>query len=139
MASCAHQALLLWGARRMVADGYVLTGLEGRIARCTDWSDLPVPFEVGGIRPDACGVHLRCGLIAFAEAKTEEDVDNAHTRKQLRVLGRARMRDGKTPCPVYIAVPRSAAYALDRVLIDIGLIGMAHVRRMHVPNALLDG
>ena len=48
------------------------------------------------------------------------------------------MRDGKTRCPLYIAVPRSAAYALDRVLIDVGLIASKHVKRLHVPGVLLD-
>ena len=76
-------------------------------------------------------------MIGFAEAKTERDVDNAHTRTQLRVLGYARMRDGKTPCPLYIAVPRSCAHALDRVLVDVGLIAARHVRRIHVPEVLL--
>lgn len=139
MPSHAHQSLLLWGARRMIADGFVLTGLDGRLEQAGAWGRLPPPFEIYGVRPDACGISIPGGLIAFAEAKTHDDVDNAHTRAQLRVLGRARMRDGKTRCPLYIAVPRSAAYALDRVLVDLGLIGSTHVRRLHVPGVLLVG
>jgi len=139
MASHAHQALLLWGARRMVADGFVLTGLDGRVEQAGAWGPLPAPFQIHGVRPDACGVRSPDGLIAFAEAKTHDDVDNAHTRAQLRVLGHARMRDGKTRCPLYIAVPRSAAYALDRVLVDVGLIASGHVRRLHVPSVLVGG
>jgi hypothetical protein len=137
MPSLAHQSLLLWGARRMIADGFVLTGLDGRVEQAGVWGPVPVPFQIHGVRPDACGVRGPGGLIAFTEAKTHDDVDNAHTRAQLRVLGHARMRDGKTRCPLYIAVPRSAAYALDRVLVDVGLIGSSHVRRLHVPSVLL--
>lgn len=137
MASNAHQSLVLWGARRMVCDGFQLTGFEGSAAQGGHWNELPAPFKLLGIRADACGVRLDDGVIGFAEAKTEDDVDTAHTREQLRVLGYARMRDGKTPCPLYISVPRSAAYSLDRVLIDVGLIASKHVRRLHVPTALL--
>ena len=122
----------------MVADGFVLTGLDGRVEQAGAWGALPAPFQFHGIRPDACAVRTEDGVIAFVEAKTHGDVDNAHTRTQLSVLGFARMRDGKTRCPLYIAVPRSAAYALDRVLIDIGLIGSKHVKRLHIPSVLLD-
>lgn len=137
MPSHAHQSLLLWCARKMTADGFRLTGFDGRIDQAGDWSELPAPFEIRGVRPDACGVHVLQGLVGFAEAKTATDIDNAHTRAQLRVLGHARMREGSVICPLYLAVPRSCAYALDRVLIDLGLIGRKHVRRIHVPDALL--
>lgn len=137
MPSHAHQSLLLWCARKMTADGFRLTGFDGRIDQAGDWSDLPPPFEIRGVRPDACGVHAMQGLVGFAEAKTATDIDNAHTRAQLRVLGHARMREGSVMCPLYLAVPRSCAYALDRVLIDVGLIGHKHVRRIHVPDTLL--
>lgn len=123
----------------MIADGFDLTGFDGQVDQAGSLNRLPRPFQLHGVRPDACGVHLEAGVIAFAEAKTARDVDNAHTRTQLRVLGYARMRDGKTPCPLYIAVPRSCAYALDRVLADVGLISAKHVRRMHVPEVLLEG
>lgn len=121
----------------MIADGFQVTGFEGQIDQAGELNQLPPPFELQGVRADACGVHSVDGHIGFAEAKTEYDVDNAHTRDQLRVLANVRMRDGKTPCPIYIAVPRSCAYALDRVLIDLGLITEKHVRRIHVPEVLL--
>lgn len=137
MASKTHQALLLWGARKMAADGFQLTGFEGSADRGGDWNQLPPPFELFGVRADACGMRPDDGLIGFAEAKTESDVDTPHTREQLRVLGYARMRDGKTRCPLYIAVPSSAVYALDRVLIDLSLIGAKHIKRLHVPSVLV--
>jgi hypothetical protein len=135
MPSEVHQSLLLWGVRRMAADGFVIAGFDGRAERGGGLNDLPAPISIHGVRADACGVHRSDGMIAFAEAKTEADIDNRHTRKQLRILGHARLRE--SPCPLYIAVPRSCAYALDRVLIDTGLIGLKHVRRLHVPDVLL--
>lgn len=122
----------------MAADGFILTGLDGRVEQAGSWGALPAPFQLHGVRPDACAVRTEDGVVAFVEAKTQGDVDNAHTRAQLRILGFARMRDGKTRCPLYISIPRSAAYALDRVLIDLGLIGARHVMRLHVPNVLLE-
>ena len=137
MVSAAHQSLLLWLTRKMIDDGFLLTGLDGRVEQAGDANRLPRPFQLRGVRPDAWAVHARDGLIAFAEAKTRNDVDTAHTRDQLRVLGATRMRNGKVRCPLYIAVPRDGAYALDRVLADVGLLAARHVRRLHVPEALL--
>lgn len=91
-----------------------------------------------GIRPDACGVDPTTGTFAFGEAKTYNDVDNLHTRQQLRVLGY--LIDGHTvkPCPIYFAVPRSAASVLDRVLRDVGLLGKSHLVRLHIPDCFVE-
>lgn len=138
MPSHAHQSLLLWGVRTMMNDGFRIAGFDGRIDQAGELNRLPAPIEVQGVRPDACGVSQAEGLLGFVEAKTHGDIDNQHTRRQLRVLGYARMRNGKRPCPLYVAIPRSCAYALDRVLIDVGLLGSKHLRRIHVPDILLD-
>lgn len=137
MPSPAHQALLLWCARKMAADGFRMTGFDGQAKQAGHLAELPRPFEVRGVRADACGIHDADGVIGFAEAKTALDVVNAHTRAQLRVLGFARMRGGQAYCPLYLAIPRSRAYDLDRVLVDVGLIGKKHVRRIHVPDIFL--
>jgi hypothetical protein len=138
MPSRAHQTLLLWCARKMVADGFVVTGFDGHVDQGEAFGALPRPSAICGIRADAYGVHQRECLVGLAEAKTASDIDNAHTRAQLRVLGFARMRGSAVSCPLYIAIPRSRAYALDRVLIDVDLIGKSHVRRIHVPDILLE-
>jgi hypothetical protein len=137
MPSHAHQSLLLWGVRRMMTDGFRIAGFDGRIDQAGELNRLPAPIELEGVRPDACGVFPVGGTFGFVEAKTANDIDNLHTRQQLRVLGYTRMRGGRIRCPLYIAIPRSCAYALDRVLIDVGLIGSNHVRRIHVPDILL--
>lgn len=138
MPSHAHQSLLLWGVRTMMNDGFRIAGFDGRIDQAGDLNRLPAPIEVQGVRPDACGVSREEGVLGFVEAKTRGDIDNQHTRRQLRVLGYARMRDGKHRCPLYIVIPRSSAYALDKVLIDVGLLGSKHLRRIHVPDILLE-
>lgn len=137
MASAAHQSLLLWSTRQMIRDGFLLSGLDGHVPQAGDANALAAPFQLGGVRPDAWAIHFNDGLVAFAEAKTRGDIDNRHTRDQLRVLGTTRMRDGKAPCLLYIAIPRGAVYALDRVLADVGLLTALHVRRLHVPEVLL--
>lgn len=121
----------------MAADGFVLIGLDGNVEQAGEWNNLPSPFVLNGVRPDACAVREGDGVIGFAEAKMQEDIDTPHTRDQLRVLGFSRMRQDKKRCPLYLAVPRSAAYALDRVLIDVGLIGAPHIKRLHIPSVLL--
>jgi hypothetical protein len=136
MPSDAHQLLLLWGVRRMLADGFSIAGFDGATGEAIELSGLPAPFELEGVRADAWGIENETGLIGFAEAKTARDINNNHTRKQLRILGRARVRGSL--CPLYLAVPRACAYDLDRVLIDTGLIGARHIRRIHVPQVLLE-
>jgi hypothetical protein len=93
--------------------------------------------QIGGVRPDAYGRHKRNGSMAFVEAKTEMDIDNRHTRRQLGQLAKTSVRPEGMPCELYIVIPRSAAYKLDKVLIDLSLINAKHIRRIHVPSVLI--
>lgn len=136
MPSHQHQALVLWGVRRMLCDGFLMTGVDGWVDRLGTPTGLPRPPVIHGVRPDASGWHATDDVEAFVEAKSERDVDNVHTRKQLRELSSLRSSSGKL-CTLYLAIPRSAAYALDRVLIDLGLLRAKNVRRIHVPAILL--
>lgn len=77
-------------------------------------------------------------MIAFGEAKCFHDIDTLHTRRQLLVLGRTRMKGTIGCCPLYIAVPHSAVYALDRVLIDIGLLCAKNLVRLHIPDVFVE-
>ena len=132
MPSAIHQWLLVWIARRMTRDGFVVSGFDGLAPRGLEWTALPTPFEFRGVRADAWGQRTAGRLIAFGEAKTVDDVDTHHTRQQLAILGKTRMKGVGTPCPLYVGVPLSAVYDLDRVLIDVGLLGAKHVIRVHV-------
>jgi hypothetical protein len=137
MTSNCHQSLLLWIARKMTADGFLVAGCDGSMPQGGLWDALPPPPELDGVRPDACGVARANGQFAFGEAKTYQDIDTAHTRKQLRVFGSLVDRSGNTACRLYIAVPRSAAGVLDRVLGQVGLLGARHVVRLHIPDCLV--
>lgn len=138
MSSVIHQWLLLWAARRMCADGFLLGGFEAPARQAGPWNALPVPFELHGVRPDAWGVRAKDSLMAFAEAKTLTDIDTKHTRTQLRVFGCTKMRETSLKCPLYLAVPRSSVYCLDRVLADLGLLGSRHIIRLHIPDVLIE-
>jgi hypothetical protein len=139
MPSNSHQSLLLWIARKMTADGFRLAGCEGSMPQGGVWNALPPPPDMAGVRPDECGVASLTGEFAFGEAKTLQDIDTAHTRKQLRVFGHLMHTDGRTVCRLYVAVPRSAAYLLDRVLGEVGLLGARHVVRLHIPDCFVGG
>jgi hypothetical protein len=121
----------------MNADGFFPRGFEAYARQAGLWNSLPVPFELQGLRPDAWGLRTRDSLFAFAEAKTSDDINSRHTRTQLQVFGFTHMSNDARPCPLYLAIPRSSAYQLDRVLIDLGLVGARHVVRLHVPDVLL--
>lgn len=122
----------------MVKDGFVVSGFDGRTPRGEEWDALPSPFEIYGVRPDAWGQREHDRMIAFAEAKTFQDVDTAHTRRQLEVLGKVRMKGTKAGCPIYIAVPRSAVYKLDCALIDVGLLRAKNLVRLHIPDVFVE-
>lgn len=137
MASRVHQWLLLWAARKMCADGFLLGGFEAPVPQGGHWNALPPPFELKGFRPDGWGVKIDQSLIAFAEAKSVGDIDTGHTRLQLKTFGFVEMRDSGVRCPLYVAVPRSGVRQLDRVLADVGLLGAGQVKRIEVPDVLL--
>lgn len=138
MPSAQHQTLLLWGIRAMQRDGYEILGVDGCVERSGIPPSVARPPALEGIRPDALGFNATVNVVGFIEAKTAGDIDNAHTRHQLRTLAQIHMRNARRPCPIYISIPRAAAYALDRVLIEIGLLRVRHVHRIHVPAAFLE-
>src|SRR5437879_480247 len=107
MPSNAHQSLLLWITRKMVADGFVLFGCDGTMDQGGFRNKLCAPPQIGHIRPDACAIAIATGEFAFGEAKTYNDVDTPHTRRQLRILGYLEHRDSGARCRLYFAVPRS--------------------------------
>jgi len=136
-ASSAHQELVLWIARKMTADGFLVLGSDGSSPRDGLWGALPWPFELKNRRPDLCGIAPEIGEIAIGEAKTWDDIDTAHTRSQLQVFGRVHNRGKENRCRLYIAVPRSASCTLDHVLVDVGLLGARHVSRLHIPDCFI--
>jgi hypothetical protein len=135
--SAAHQTLLLWAARKMARDGFRVSGYDGRSEQGGVWNALPAPPTLGGVRPDAWGYDPTETRLAFAEAKTGPDIDTEHTRAQLRAFVRLRSAASAKVCRLYLATPRSATYAVDRVLADVGLAGARDVVRLHVPDVLL--
>lgn len=136
MPSTLHQTLLLWIVRKMTADGFLVTGSDGRIPQDGLYSLLPTPPEIAGVRPDAWGV-ARTGEVAFGEAKTLADITSSHTRRQLRAIGRVLQWDAAKGCRLYLAVPRSAVDVLDRALGEVGLLGARQVVRLHIPDCFL--
>ena len=136
MAGTLHQTLLLWAARRMTADGFVVAGFDGAADRGGRFNGLPTPFVLRGRRPDAWGSGEDGSLMAFAEAKSAGDIVGNRTVDQLRTFGAVRMKNGLS-CPLYVAVPREAAPKLDWALRAAGLASTRNVIRLHVPEILL--
>ncbi len=122
----------------MTRDGFVLTGLDGPAPYAGVWNRLPQPFSIAGVRCDASGTVPATGEIAVGEAKTADDLDTEHSRRQLRVFGGLVDKRSGALCRLYIAVPWSAVYELDRTLIATGLIGARHVIRLHIPDVMLE-
>jgi len=122
----------------MTLDGLVLTGFDGPAPYAGAWNRLPRPFSIAGVRCDASGVVPDTGQVAVGEAKTAEDLASAHSHRQFGVFGGLVDKRSGVFCRLYIAVPRSAVYQLDRTLIATGLIGAQHVIRLHIPDVMLE-
>ena len=138
MATHSHQTLLLWAVRRMIADGFVITGYDGKSAQGGRLNLLPKPFVLAGSRPDAWGIHQTSMLFGFAEAKTSLDIGTAHTRQQMRTFSAVKMKASGSPCPLYMAVPRSSLSHLQSVLGDLGLSAAPNILPVGVPDILLE-
>lgn len=72
-----------------------------------------IPPLVDGHRPDVYAVEQITRRIVIGEAKTPEDIDNDHTRRQLAVYFQ---HVSEEPCgEVWMAVPLTSAGAAHRV------------------------
>lgn len=137
MVSLTHQWLLLWVARKMALDGFLLAGFEGPAPQGGLWNRLPPSFEIAGARPDAWGFSPDTGEVAIGEAKTADDLLTTHSLDQIRIFGSLLRKRTNKICHLYLAVPRSAAPALDLLLVRAGLIGRPHLIRLHIPDTLI--
>ncbi len=135
MPSAQHQWLLLWALRKMTRDGFRVVARDGDIPQGGSWNGLPSSWRFEMHRPDAWA-HDQHHAIALAEAKTIDDVVTAHTRSQLSSFARY-VHGSSAGSRLYIAVPRTAARFLDRVLESLHLAGSARIRRLHIPDCLL--
>jgi hypothetical protein len=138
MPSSMHQWLLLWIARKMIADGYAIGGYDGVSPQGGPLNQLPPPFVVGGRRPDVWGEDRLRQHIAFGEAKTSAGLRATYARRQLSAFCSARDRRTGRLCAIYLGVPRSAAGLLDALLADLRMGSAPHVRRICIPDCLLE-
>jgi hypothetical protein len=135
--SRSHQWLVLWAIRKMMADGFVPQGCDGPLPCGGRFNELPRSLRIRGVQPDAWGISAS-GLIAFAEAKTWEDIDSVHTRHQLERLRSVLESNRDVQWRVYFAGPRSMSREIDALLSRVGLLGTPEVVRLHIPDCLLE-
>jgi len=128
----------MWAIRKMQADGFIPMAYDGNIPQFDCERRLSYPPNLGSLRPDAIAFSPAMGIFAFGEAKTEDDLDSDHTRQQFRRYAAIAFDSFLSRSAIYVATPRSAEMALDRLLRDVGLIGTRHVRRLHIPDCLIE-
>jgi hypothetical protein len=136
MPSKEHQWLVLWIARKMMADGYRVCGYHGPTPQGGPLNWLPIPPVLLDIRPDVLAVKLQENAFAIGEAKTEEDLISGHSRHQFKVLRMATQVPGWRG-KIYVAAPLSAVRALDAALAKAGLAGTHSLVRLHIPDCLV--
>lgn len=135
MPSAQHQWLLLWALRKMTHDGFRVVARDGDLPQGGLWNRMPSSWRLEMHRPDALADDLH-HAIALAEANNIDDVDTEHTRSQLSSFARY-IHGSSVGSRLYIAVPRTAARLLDRVLESLHLAGSPRIRRLHIPDCLL--
>jgi hypothetical protein len=123
----------------MCADGLKVAAFDGPSDQGGIFNELDEPIGVRGVKPDVWGLDERGELAAVGEAKTAQDIFNRHTIGQLKVFGHLRRRHSANCLTLYVAVPRSATLDLDRALVFAHLAGAPHVRRLHIPDVMLEG
>jgi hypothetical protein len=136
--STAHQTLVMWAIRKMQADGFIPMAYDGNVPQFDCERRLHYPPNLEGLRPDALAFSPVMGSFAFGEAKIEDDLDSDHTRQQFRRYAAIISDSSLSRSAIYVATPRSAALALDRLLRDVGLISARHVSRLHIPDCLIE-
>lgn len=133
--SVAHQWLLVWAIRKMMADGFIPLAWDGALPHFQRSAAYRTP-NLSNLRPDAFGALPESQTVALCEAKTWDDIDTDHTRMQLCAFASFLRRD-LCDSKLYISIPRSSAVILDKVLAQVGLAGGTGIRRVHVPDCLL--
>lgn len=136
MPSLEHQWLVLWVARKMERDGFVVRQYDAPTPQGGMRNALPSPGNLGRFRPDVVGMGRDSATWAIGEAKSHRDVDTAHTRRQLGWFGRLTAAGG-LPAALYVAVPLTARNALERVLHDVGLAHRPGIYRVVIPDCLV--
>lgn len=136
MASAAHRWLVVWMGRRLEHEGFAPVAVDGYDSPKNILSGLPKPVLISGIRPDMLAVHSRSGVIAIGDAKSANDLLNAHTVKQLRVMLGIRDAAGRL-AQVYLAFPRSALATAAKVVLRVGLKQALRVNLLPVPDSML--
>ena len=68
-----------------------------------------------GFIPDLKAYSNNESLSLYGEAKTEDDIDNDHTRAQIKSFSGRRMKDGKL-VPFYLIVPKGSAHLAWKVI-----------------------
>lgn len=130
-AGADHQWLVLWAARLMERDGFVLSGLHGPVPHGGARNRLPLPVSICGHRPDVSAT--RNSERAIGEAKTAEDVASGHSLAQYASY-RAALERGYF---LYLVCPQSSSTLMDRAAMTAGLLCHPRLVRMHVPDAML--
>src|SRR5262245_39472923 len=106
MPSTAHGWLVVWLARRLSRDGFMLVGADAGAAKKFLPDNPSMSPTLRAFRPDLIAIHRRSRVIALGEAKTANDLNKAHTCGQLASMLAARDRRGRM-LRVYLAVPRT--------------------------------
>jgi hypothetical protein len=105
----------------MRADGFHIERAEAE--------GFETPQRVISKRPDVIGVHPGDGLYAFGEAKTGDgDLDTEHARTQLHEFSSRKMSSTGAQCPFYLAVPQRCVAQAKRLLGQLGLLHMRHIK-----------
>lgn len=106
-------------------------GAEAFEIRCANYDDYQACTAVQNFIPDARGYRKDIELTCFGESKTDDGIDNQHTKDQFSEFGKRVMSEGKSKdqsCLFYITIPQGSEATLKKVLEEVGLLNRSHVK-----------
>ena len=132
MASKVHQFLLGLLIKKVRLAGYRIFFLEGKFV---EENQLPIPPKILRHRPDALGISVY-GQVCICESKTNHDINTNRTKEQLIDFSNIELNGFL--CEVFIAIPKSAEYVLNKVLRDIKLYKKNNIFILKVPDEIIN-
>ena len=119
-----HQELVGYLAKWIIDEGFKI--------ECANYSSYsPCESIDSEYIPDARGYRTDTELRCYGESKTENDIDNSHSRGQFQKFAGRIMTSGKskdTHCPFYITIPTGSEEVLKTVLKELDLADKPHVK-----------
>ena len=133
MASEKHDFIVSAIVRKIRQDGFRVAYLDGKY-QDIDTEKFGIPPKIINHKPDVIG-EKESIFFCIGEAKTKNDLLAERTKNQIiDFLTIVRLNSGNK---LVIGIPLNAKEDLEKLLIELGLVGQKQIEVIYVPEELL--